>query len=166
MRSTLFCFFCFICLVSNAKDIKIGFIDTNQVVTNLTQYKQSIELISSEFEPKKQELLDLFNHIELVRSKIDLIKKSDSSDSNESIQIELTNLSNLEQSFKQETEFWQNMMNNRKIDLLREIELVINQTINEYALRENFDLILYENIAFVSEEVDITDEIIAEIEKL
>ena len=166
MRSTLFCFFCFICLVSNAKDIKIGFIDTNQVVTNLTQYKQSIELISSEFEPKKQELLDLFNHIELVRSKIDLIKKSDSSDSNESIQIELTNLSNLEQSFKQETEFWQNMMNNRKIDLLREIELVINQTINEYALRENFDLIFYENIAFVSEEVDITDEIIAEIEKL
>jgi len=166
MRSTLFCFFCFICLVSNAKDIKIGFIDTNQVVTSLTQYKQSIELISSEFEPKKLELLDLFNHIELVRSKIDLIKKSDSSDSNESIQIELTNLSNLEQSFKQETEFWQNMMNNRKIDLLREIELVINQTINEYALRENFDLILYENIAFVSEEVDITDEIIAEIEKL
>ena len=166
MRSTLFCFFCFICLVSNAKDIKIGFIDTNQVVTSLSQYKQSIKLISSEFEPKKQELLDLFNHIELVRSKIDLIKKSDSSDSNESIQIELTNLSNLEQSFKQETEFWQNMMNNRKIDLLREIELVINQTINEYALRENFDLILYENIAFVSEEVDITDEIIAEIEKL
>ena len=166
MRSTLFCFFCFICLVSNAKDIKIGFIDTNQVVTSLTQYKHSIKLISNEFEPKKQELLDLFNHIELVRSKIDLIKKSDSSVSNESIQIELTNLSNLEQSFKQETEFWQNMMNNRKIDLLKEIELVINQTINEYALREDFDLILYENIAFVSEEVDITDEIIAEIEKL
>ena len=57
-------------------------------------------------------------------------------------------------------------MNNRKIDLLKEIELVVNQTINEYALKESFDLILYENIAFVSDEVDITDEIIAEIEKL
>ena len=163
MRFTLFLFFCSICLVSNAKDIKIGFINTNQVVTSLTQYKQSIELISNEFEPKKQELLDLFNHIELVRSKIDTIKKSNS---NESIQIELTKLSNLEQSFKQETEFWQNTINNRKIDLLKEIEIVVNQTINEYALRENFDLILYENIAFVSDEVDITDEIIAEIEKL
>ena len=162
MRSTLFFFFCFICLASNAKDIKIGFIDTNQVFTSLTQYKKSIELISSEFEPKKQELLDLFNYIELVRSKIDTIKKSNS---NESIQIELTKLSNLEQSFKEETEFWQNTMNNRKIDLLKEIELVVNQTINEYALRENFDLILYENIAFVSDEVDITDEIIAEIER-
>ena len=163
MRSTLFFFFCFICLVSNAKDIKIGFVDPHKVVTSLTQYKQSIELISSEFEPKKQELLDLFNHIELVRSKIDSINKSNS---NESIQIELTKLSNLEQGFKKETEFWQNTINNRKIDLLKEIELVVNQTINEYALRENFDLILYENIAFVSDEVNITDEIIAEIEKL
>ena len=50
--------------------------------------------------------------------------------------------------------------------LLKEIELIVNQVVNEYALRENFDLILYENIAFVSDEVDITDEIIAEIEKL
>ena len=56
-------------------------------------------------------------------------------------------------------------MNNKKIDLLKEIEILVNQTINEYALRENFDLILYENIAFVSDEVDITDEIIAEIER-
>ena len=163
MRYTLFFFFCFVSLASIAKDIKIGFIDTNQVVTSLTKYKQSIELISSEFEPKKQELLDLFNHIELLRSKIDSIEKSNS---NQSIQIELSKLSNLEQSFQKETEFWQKNMNNRKIDLLKEIELVVNQTINDYALKENFDLILYENIAFASDDVDITDEIIAEIEKL
>ena len=163
MKVLVILFFCFLCLSTNAENIKIGFIDTNQVVTSLSQYKTSIDEISSEFEPKKQELLDLYNHIELVRSKIDSIKKSNS---NESIQTELTKLSNLEHSFKQETEFWQNKMNNRKIDLLKEIELVVNKTINEYALRENFDLILYENIAFVSDKVNITDEIIAEIEKL
>ena len=53
-----------------------------------------------------------------------------------------------------------------KIDLLKEIELIVNQTINEYAIRENFDLILYQNIAFVSEEINITQKIIDEIEKL
>ena len=147
MRSILLLLILCISLSSNAKDIKIGFIDTNQVVTSLTQYKQSIELISSEFEPKKQELLDLFNYIELVRSKIDTIKKSNS---NESIQIELTKLSNLEQSFKEETEFWQNTMNNRKIDLLKEIELVVNQTISEYATKENFDLNLFKQNSIIS----------------
>jgi outer membrane protein len=156
-------FFCLLSFSTNAENIKIGFIDTNQVVTSLSQYKASIDEISSEFEPKKQELLDLYNHIELVRTKINEILKSDS---NKSIEDELAKLSNLEQSFRKETEFWQNTMNNKKIDLLKEIEILVNQTINEYAKRENYDLILYENVAFVSDKVDISKEIIAEIEKL
>ena len=156
-------FLSLLCFSTNAENIKIGFIDTNQVVTSLSQYKASIDEISSEFEPKKQELLDLYNHIELARTKIDEILKSGS---NKSIEDELIKLSNLEQSFREETEFWQNTMNNKKIDLLKEIEILVNQTINEYAKRENYDLILYENIAFASDKVDISKEIIAEIEKL
>ena len=163
MKAFALFFILFISTVANAENIKIGFIDTNQVVTSLSQYKTNIDKISSEFEPKKQELLDLYNHIELVRTKIDEILKSDS---NKSIEDELAKLSNLEQSFRKETEFWQNTLNNKKIDLLKEIEILVNQTINEFAKRENYDLILYENIAFASDKVDISEEIIAEIEKL
>ena len=160
----LILFFCsFLCFSSYATNIKIGFIDTNHVITNLTKYKSSIDLISKDFEPKKQELLDLYNHIELLRSKINLAKESDS---NELIEAELSKLLKLEQSFKKETEFWQSSMNKQKIELLKEIELIVNQTINEYASRENYDLILYDNVAFVSDKVDISKEIIAEIEKL
>jgi outer membrane protein len=163
MKVLAILFFCLLSFSTSAENIKIGFIDTNQVVTSLSQYKASIDEISSEFEPKKQELLDLYNHIELVRTKIDEILKSDS---NKSIEVELAKLSNLEQSFRQETEFWQNTMNSKKIDLLKEIEILVNQTISDYAKRENYDLILYENIAFASDKVDISEEIIAEIEKL
>ena len=162
MKVLAIMFFCLLSFSTNAENIKIGFIDTNQVVTSLSLYKVSLDEISSEFEPKKQELLDLYNHIELLRTKINEIQKSDS---NKSIEDELAKLSNLEQSFREETEFWQNTMNNKKIDLLKEIEILVNQTINEYAKRENYDLILYENIAFVSDKVDISKEIIAEIEK-
>ena len=83
--------------------IKIGYIDTDQVVSNLPQYQQSIEKLSKEFEPKKQELLDLFNHIELLRAKIISINNSENK---ENLQRELSKLSSLEESFKQETEFW------------------------------------------------------------
>jgi len=163
MKVLAIVFLCLLSFSTNADNIKIGFIDTSKVVTSLTQYKTSINEISSEFEPKKQELLNLYNHIELVRTKIDEILKSDS---NKSIEDELAKLSNLEQSFRKETEFWQKNMNNKKIDLLKEIEILVNQTVNEYAKRENYDLILYENVAFVSDKVDISEEIIAEIEKL
>jgi outer membrane protein len=160
----LILFFCsFLCFSSYATNIKIGFIDTNHVITSLTKYKSSIDLISTDFEPKKQELLDLYNHIELLRSKINLAKESDS---NELIEAELSKLLKLEQSFKKETEFWQSSMNKQKIELLKEIELIVNQTIDEYATRENYDLILYDNVAFVSDKVDISKEIIDEIEKL
>ena len=161
MRALVFFFFCLVNLSLNASTIKIGFIDTNQVVTSLTLYKQSTELISREFEPKKQELLDLFNHIELLRSKIDNIKQTSN---NESIEAELLKLSNLEMSFQQETEFWQKTMDNKKIKLLTEINMIINQAINEFATKEQFDLILYENVAFSSDKVNITDNIIELIE--
>jgi outer membrane protein len=163
MKLLAIVFFSLLCVSSYAENIKIGFIDTNQVVTSLTQYKSIIDKISSEFEPKKQELLDLYNHIELVRTKIDASLKSDSS---KSIEDELAKLSILEQSFSKETEFWQKTLNNKKIDLLRQIEILVNETIIEYAKRENYDLILYENVAFVSDKIDISKEIIAEIEKL
>ena len=161
MRALVFFFFCLVNLSLNASTIKIGFIDTNQVVSSLTLYKQSIDLIAREFEPKKQEPLDLFNHIELLRSKIDIITKNSN---NKSIEAELLKLSNLENSFKQETEFWQKTMDNKKIKLLNEIEMIINQAINEYATQEQFDLILYENVAFSSDKVNITDNIIELIE--
>jgi len=146
-----------------AEVIKIGFINTQQVVNNLPQYQQNVDKLSKEFEPKKQELLDLFKHIELLRAKIIVINESENK---ENLQIELSKLTSLEESFEQETEFWQKTMNNKKIELLQKIELLINTTINELAISENYDLILYENAAFVSDEVNITNKVIERIKKL
>ena len=142
--------------------IKIGYINTEQVVNNLPQYQQSVGDLSKEFEPKKQELLDLFKHIELLRAKIIIINNSDNK---QNLEIELSKLASLEKSFKQETEFWQETMNTKKIELLQKIELLINTTINELAISENYDLILYENAAYVSEKVNITNKVIERIQK-
>jgi len=144
-----------------AETVKIGYIDTQMVVNNLPQYQQSVDEISKEFEPKKQELLDLFKHIELLRMKINSINNTEKK---ETLQIELTKLASLEESFKKETEFWQETMNNKKIVLLQKIEVLINNTINELAISENYDLILYENAAFVSDEINITSRVIERIQ--
>jgi len=144
-----------------AESVKIGYIDTQRVVNNLPQYQQSIDEISKEFEPKKQELLDLFKHIELVRVKINAINNTEKK---ENLQKELTKLASLEKNFKQETEFWQERMNTKKIELLQKIELLINNTINELAISENYDLIFYENAAFVSDEINITNKVIEKIQ--
>ena len=157
--------FCLVLLsiAVNAETIKIGYINTEQVVNNLPQYQKSLDELSKKFEPKKQELLDLFNYIELLRKKINVINNSENKDN---LQIELSKLGSLEEDFRQETEFWQKMMNNKKIELLQNIELLINTAINELAISENYDLILYENTAFVSDKVNITSKVIKRIQKL
>ena len=163
MRVLVLFFLSALCLTANAQSLKIGFIDTEQVIASLTQYKNSVKALSREFEPKKQELLDLFKHIELLRENIKLNKKTSNSDSDG---IELVKLKNLEESFEKETEFWQKSMNSKKINLLNKIESLINTSINEYAVEEGYDLILYKDVVFVSDKVNITQQIIEKIEKL
>ena len=160
MRIIVLSFLVLLSISVFAETIKIGYINTDQVVNNLPQYQINVDRLSNEFEPKKQELLDLFNHIELLRAKIIIINDSENK---ENLQRELSKLTSLEESFEQETEFWQVTMNNRKIELLQKIELLINSTINEIAISENYDLILYENAAFVSDKVNITDKVIERI---
>jgi outer membrane protein len=163
MRIIVLSFLALLSFNAFAETLKIGYIDTDQVVNNLPQYQQNVDRLSNEFEPKKQELLDLFNHIELLRAKIIIINDSENK---ENLQRELSKLTSLEESFKQETEFWQVTMNNRKVELLQKIELLINNTINELAISESYDLILYENAAFVSDKVNITNKVIERIQKL
>jgi outer membrane protein len=161
MRLLAIFLFLFLHLSVNAENIKIGFIDSQQVVFNLTQYKQSVNNIARDFEPKKKELLDLHKHIELLRSNIESNLKAGTSDAVES---ELIKLKELEESFERETELWQKSMNSKKIYILNKIELLVNNTINKFALEEGYDLILYKDVAFVSDKVNITQEIIEKIE--
>ena len=163
MRVFALIFLAFLAFPATAEPIKIGYIDTEKVVNSLSQYQQENDGIIQEFESKKQELLDLFNHIELVRANLSKIDKS----LNESdFQIELNKVLELESSFQQETEYWQEKINQKKIDLLQKIEIVINKAIKEFAINEGYDLILYENAAFVSKNVNITNKIISIIEDM
>jgi len=43
---------------------------------------------------------------------------------------------------------------------------MINLAIEEFATSEKYDLILYQNAAFVSDQVNITNQIISKIEEL
>ena len=163
MRVFALIFLAFLAFPATAEPIKIGYIDTEKVVNSLSKYQKENDGIIQEFKSKKQELLNLFNHIELVRANLNKIDKSLNEND---FQIELNKVLELESSFQQETEYWQEKINQKKIDLLQKIEIVINKAIKEFAINEGYDLILYENAAFVSKNVNITNKIISIIEDM
>jgi len=145
----------------NAQSIKIGYIDVEEVINSLPQYQHDNDSLIQQFEPKKQQLLDLFKHIELLKKNLNNV---DRSINNENYQKELNNIIELEASFQKETELWQQQLNQKKYESLQKIETMINLAIEEFAISENYDLILYQNAAFVSDQVNITNQIISKIE--
>jgi len=161
MRVIVLLFLALLVTSINASSVKIGYIDIEKIINSLPQYQIDNDSLVQLFEPKKQQLLDLFKHIELLKENL---KNSDKSISNELYQKELDKIKELEVSFQSETELWQNQLNQEKLLLLKKIETVINQAINEFATSENYDLILYQNIAFASDQANITNQIISKIE--
>ena len=163
MRFIALFFFTLLVTSINAHSVKIGYINVEEVINNLSQYQQENDSLIQQFEPKKQRLLDLFKHIELLKKNLNNV---DRSINNETYQKELNNIRELEVGFQKETELWQQQLNQRKLESLQKIEAIINKAIEEFAVTENYDLILYQNAAFVSDEVNISNSIISKIEGL
>ena len=148
---------------SYAENIKIGYIDVDLVINSLTKYQEDNESLILNFQPKKVQLLELFNSIELLKENL---TKSEELLSEENYSKEFEKIRNLEINFQKETELWQSELSDQKKNSLQKIESLINQAIKELAVNEKYDLILYQNAAFVSEELNIINKIILEIEKL
>ena len=108
MRVIVLLFLTLIVISINAHPVKIGYIDVEKVVNSLSQYQKDNETLSQQFEAKKQELLDLFKHIELLNKNLNNVDKLTN---NDAYQKELEKIQELKLFFKQK----QNCGNNNSI---------------------------------------------------
>jgi len=162
MRAFAVLVLAFLTGLAAAESIKIGYLNIEEVVNNLTLYRQGNERIAEKFDSRKKELLNLFEHIELL-------KESLSTKSNqvttESYENDIKHINKLEINFQKDTELWQYQINQEKQLLLHQIELLINQSVERLAKDGLYDLILYDKVAFTSDKiVDISNNIINMIE--
>ena len=152
-------------LVTNAfaHDFKIGYIDIEEIISNTPQYQQDIGVLNEQFQQTKGGLLALFDHVKLLKASLALIDKDTQA---EEYNNKLNNLSKLELYFQQETIAWNERLNAEKIAVIKRIEIFINKIIKKYGIDEEFDIIFYQNVAFVSGEIDITQLIINKMQEL
>ena len=152
-------------LVTNAfaHDLKIGYIDIEKVVKNIPQYQQDIDTINGRFQQTKDELLAIFDHVNLLKDNLAKTNKEPQADD---YSKKLNNLKKLELHFQQETIAWNEQLNVERATAIKRIEIFINKIIKKYGIDKEFDIIFYQNVAFVSDEVDITQLIIDQIQEL
>ena len=162
MRAFAVLVLAFLTGLAAAESIKIGYLNIEEVVNNLTLYRQGNERIAEKFDSRKKELLNLFEHIELLKE--NLSAKSNQV-TTESYKNDIKHINKLEVNFQKDTELWQYQINQEKQLLLHQIELLINQAVERFAKDGLYDLILYDKVAFTSDKiVDISNNIINMIE--
>ena len=151
-------------LVTNAfaHDLKIGYIDIEKVVKNTPQYQQDLDTINDQFQQTKNELLALFDHVNLLKENLAKINKEPQADE---YSKKLSNLKKLELYFQQETVAWNEQLNTERASAIKRIETLINKIIKKYGIDKDFDIIFYQSVAFVSSEIDITQLIIDQIKE-
>ena len=152
-------------LVTNAfaHDLKIGYIDVEKVIKNTPQYQEDIDKINNQFQQKKDELLTLFEHLKLLKESLLKISKEPQADE---YSKKFNNLKELERYYQQETVAWNEQLNIERTVVIKHIEGIINKIIKKYGIDKEFDIIFYQNVAFVSSEIDITQLVIDQIQEL
>ena len=108
MRFILLVFFLLNTSIAFANELKIGYLDVDTVINNISKYEEENNKLLRDFEPKKLELFDLFNHIEILKKQFYDEESSSSLKQNEN---RINNISQLEINFQTETEAWQNKLN-------------------------------------------------------
>ena len=147
----------FVALLSSgvlyAQPIKIGYINIDHVVTSSPQFLQENDRVISKFKSRENNLLLLSS---TIQSLVNKLNKNKDSFSQKKIKTEINKITNLERKLKQQALTLKEQLTFENKRALGKIQDLINKVIRKIAEEQNFDLILYQKVAYASKKINIT----------
>ncbi len=160
-------FLVFILIITSAslqaQPLKIGYIDINYLVINSPQFIEASQLVVKELEPQKNKLVTLGKKAQLLVDKFNKNNKDLTRDKRKS---EIKKITSLERELKRQALALKKQLKIRDKQELNKVQNLINKVIKEVATEENFDLILYQKVAYASEKINITSRISQKLRQL
>ena len=136
---------------------KIGFVNTARVLKEAPQARRVEEQLKAEFEPreaqlkeKRQEILDIEEQLKSIDNSISATTRRKLE---REIRLKVSQLKFLEQEFREDK-------NLRRNEEIRELQQVIAGVLKQLGDSGTYDLILTEGVSYVSDQIDITAEIV------
>ena len=143
--------------VTFSAEIKIGIVDVNKILKEAPQTISANKKLEKEFGSRTEKLkakIQALQGDEKKYQKEALTLSDDQKDKTEkSLQQRRIEIQRLERELRED-------MDLRRREEIGDLQEKINQTIDKLAADEKYDLILYNGIAYASENVDITNRII------
>ena len=150
-------FFAFILVLLSgflqAQPLKIGYINIDHLVSSSPQFIQANQVVIKAFQPQERQLLALSKQIQ---SSADTFNKNSKTLTQVERKTEIKKIANLERQLKQQARALKKQLNLKNEQELSKIQDLINRVIKQVAEDQNFDLILYQEVAYVSKKINIT----------
>ncbi|HAG47980.1 MAG TPA: hypothetical protein DCL02_03615 [Gammaproteobacteria bacterium] len=150
-------FFAFILVLLNgslqAQPLKLGYINIDHLVSSSPQFIQANQVVIKAFQPQEKQLLTLSKQIQLSA---DTFNKNRKTLTQSERKTEIKKIANLERQLKQQAQTLKKQLKLKNEQELSKIQDLINRVIKQVAKDQNFDLILYQEVAYASKKINIT----------
>ncbi|HEX6928247.1 MAG TPA: OmpH family outer membrane protein [Gammaproteobacteria bacterium] len=145
-----------------AAELKIGVINSPQLISQSPQAEVLSKKLEEEFAPERRELLAQQNEIKSLQEKYQRDAEVMSDSERASMEERIRDLGR-DFQYRQRTvgEDFQR----RQREELAKLQQQLQQAIDEFAKANGYDLILSEGVAYRADALDVTDELLAYIKK-
>jgi outer membrane protein len=137
----------------HAESLKIGYINIDHLVSSSPQFIQANQVVIKVFQPQEKQLLALSKQIQLSA---DTFNKNSKTLTQVERKTEIKKIANLERQLKQQAQALKKQLKLKNEQELSKIQDLINRVIKQVAEDQNFDLILYQEVAYASKKINIT----------
>ena len=152
----------FLASLSAHADLKVGFVQVDKILQEAPQTIESNKKLEKEFSSRTDKLkadVKALKDKEAAFSKDALTMKESERDAKEK------SLSQLRVDVQRKERELREDINIRRNEELGGLQEQINKAVTSVAKAENFDLVLYNGVAYASEKIDITDKILKSLGK-
>lgn len=142
---------------SLAQGVKLGVVNVALLLEQAPQAKSATAALEKEFSPQQSELKSLAAKLEKQQSDYQKNRAAMSDAKKVTKEREITMLTREIQRRRNDV---QELLNLRRNEELAKLQNVVNEAIKSIGKEQNFDLILYEGIAYTNEKIDITPDVL------
>jgi len=136
---------------------KIGFVNTSRVLKEAPQARRVEERLKAEFEPREAQLKEKRQEILDIEEQLKIFDQANTTTTRRKLERQIRLKVNQLKFFEQEFREDQNLRRNEEI---RELQQVIARVLEQLGDSGKYDLILTEGVSYVSDQIDITAEIV------
>ncbi|WP_154222159.1 OmpH family outer membrane protein [Marinicella rhabdoformis] len=139
---------------------KIGYVDMNILISESPQILQANQNLTAEFEAENQKISQQESDLSSLEKRI--TQEGPLMTTDELLKLQ-ERARILERQVRRAKEDLKDAITIRNSQMVDEVQAELKKVVTEYAENNGFDAILINAILYVNDEVDITDEILAQL---